>query len=41
MRKGQKIWELYLFKLNNTLAQQKMAQSTGMQDVLIGQGMHR
>lgn len=41
MRKGQKIAELDLFKLNNTLAQQKngLAQSTlEMQDVLIGQG---
>ena len=41
VRKGQKIAELDLFKLNNTLAQQKngLAQSTlEMQDVLIGQG---
>lgn len=41
VRKGQKIAELDLYKLNNTLAQNKnsLAQSTlEMQDVLIGQG---
>lgn len=41
VRKGQKIAELDLFKLNNTLAQHKnsLAQaSLEMQDVLIGQG---
>ncbi len=41
VRKGQKIAELDLFKLNNTLAQEKnsLAQATlEMQDVLIGQG---
>lgn len=41
VRKGQKLAELDLFKLNNTLAQSKnsLAQATlEMQDVLIGQG---
>ena len=41
MRKGQKIAQLDLFKLNNTLVQNKnsLAQATlEMQDVLIGQG---
>lgn len=41
VRKGQKLAELDLFKLNNTLAQRKnsLAQATlEMQDVLIGQG---
>lgn len=41
VRKGQKIAELDLFRLNNTLAQHKnsLAQATlEMQDVLIGQG---
>lgn len=41
VRKGQKIAQLDLFKLNNTLAQHKnsLAQATlEMQDVLIGQG---
>lgn len=41
VRKGQKIAQLDLFKLNNTLVQNKnsLAQATlEMQDVLIGQG---
>ena len=41
VRKGQKLAELDLFKLNNTLAQRKNALAQAnleMQDVLIGQG---
>ena len=41
VRKGQKLAELDLFKLNNTLAQNKNALAQAnleMQDVLIGQG---